>query len=1118
MTGETNYKNIAAILSGLNARIARLKASRGLLRLLAMLIIIYGSLTLLTAFSWPPSSARIAIDMIVLTLSGFAVYRGIVGPLISKGGLLPMARLLERHYGAFQSRLIAALELYDRARENRENYSLELIEKTIDEAGGFIKEIDTEVIIDKKPLLAAAWKTGALAAIALVLMITNGSLFATTWNLYARPLADISRPPEFRLVMEPAGGEFFRNEDLTINVYAEGKSPRAVDLHFKFDDGEWAWESMKQNRDHESRFFDYTLRKIQRSFEVYAVSGKVSTDRARLEVVDPPRLADINIKIDFPDYTGLPDAQGQPNDGNIAALAGSKVSFTATANKPLADAYQLFADSSRIPLAVDDKSITGRFTPAKDDRYSIMMTDRSGFANREPIWYDIQILEDYPPSIQILFPAVDVNLNERMVLPLEASIGDDFGFGKFNIVWWVASDGRESEPSKTEVHIADKSAAEQIVKYVWDISPLDPMPGDLIYYYCEVSDNDTVNGPKWAKSRTFLARLPSLDEILAEVDQSQDFQIEELEKAMNDQKELQKKLDDISREMLKATEVDWEKQQSAREALEKQQDLAERMQKLADEMEDNFERLQENRLMGEEIADKMRQIQELMEEVATPELLEAMEKLREALKNMDPEELREALQDFQLTSQELLENLDRSLSLLKQLAVEQKMDLLTKLAEKVLADQQALNEKTASASDSSSLAGNAGMCRKNSEQFESLQQQFEQLQQMDSEANMVPDKEEQAAEKEIKNPEIPEDFNQMNSQMCQGQSGPCQKTGQKLEDNLKKVLSSLQAAQTAMQEQMKSQITDNLQRIIDDMLYLSSLQEGLIGRTIENEGTAEFLRDFADEQSDIESATSRIVEMISDVSKQTTFVNINLLRLAGELLNNLSEAVRHLDGRSAGEALRTETIAMSNMNTIALILLKAKENAMQSCSGTGMSEMMQKLGAISQKQGGINEQTQSLMPVPGTQLSPSQQNGMRKLAAQQSALRDQLNEMSEGLGERGELLGRLDALSEEMKEVADDLSRAKVDRKTLERQERIFSRLLDAQKSVHRREYSRQRKSETGEDVARRSPAVGEDFEAGGRFSGIAEKALKENYPRKYERLIKAYFKSLLNEGAAIER
>jgi hypothetical protein len=1115
---KPEYKGIVKRLRDLQARIALLESAKGLLMTTGLAVVLFWLLVAVTLVTWPGTTARIMIDLFLVLVIAVVFYLISLRPILLRKGFLQIARLLEKHYGKFQARLIGALELYDKAVDNRENYSVDLIEKTIEEAGGIIAEIDTGVIVDKKPLISASIKTGLVAAVTAVGFMLYPSSLQQAWSLYSRPGAVIVRPPEFSLRLEPSGGEFFRNQDLTVRAIADGKQPRRTDLYFRFEDGQWASEPMENPETDSSDAFVYTFKNIKRTVELYARSGDIESGHARIDIVDPPRLVDLSLTVDPPDYTGLPNVTGDPNDGNVAALKGSLVKIEANANKPLSAAFQLLGDSSKAGLKVEGDRVSGRFKIVENGKYTIMLSDLAGRVNPEPIWYDIQVLEDYPPSIEILFPAMDVDLGEQMVLPLEMSISDDYGFDGLNLVWWMISEGQQTEPSKEAISIPDAKAASQLIDYNWDINRIAPLPGDLIYYYCEVSDNDIISGPKWARSHTFLARLPSLDEILAEVQGSQEQQISELEEALKDQQQLQREIKEVAREMMKAVEVDWEKQQAARNILEKQKDIAEKMQNIADEMEENFDQLQDNMLIGEQIAEKMQEIQNLLDEVATPELKEAMKKLQEALENMDPEQLRQALEDFQMSSEELLESLDRSLDLLKRLAVEQKMDLLVELAQRILDEQNRINENVEKAADSSALASQSQACKNNSGQFNSLKEQFEQLKKMDEEMKLVPEKEKSEADSQINNPRIPENFDDLKSALSMGQGGKCQKKGQNLSQDLENVLAALKAARDAMQQQMMAEILGKLQRATEDLLYLSNRQEVLLDTTVHYENTAEDLPRLVDDQSELETAAEKVADQISEASKKTIFINMSLMRLMGQTLNNLSEACTHLGNRSAQKAAESETSAMANMNKAVDALMQTSQACKSSCSGSGMKETMNKMGGMCQKQSGINQQTMMLMPKPGIPMSLGQQQSLQQLAAQQEALRNQLQELNDELGSRGQILGRLDALGEEMKKVADDLARSKVDRRTIERQQRILSRMLDAQRSVNRREYSRKRKAEQGVDVVRRGPDYPDENRPGnGWLSDIIEQALKERYPREYEQLIKAYFKSLQSEGASLE-
>jgi len=1116
---QTRYKGIVERLRGLQARMARLDSARGLLWTAALVLLLFGVLIGITVISWLPKNARLIIDLVFLLTLGASAYFWVVRPYVNRRSFLKIARMLEAKYGKFQSRLIAALELHEKAAQNRENYSIELIEKTIEEAGGIIGEIDTDAVIDYRPANKALVQVSVLLAVVLIGFFVNPGAIHNAFLLYSQPLADFEKPPEFQLTLEPSSGEFFRNMDLAVKASFEGKAPRKVDLHYKFEDGSWASEPMAKPESLSRAAFTYTFKKIKRSLELYAKSGGVQSQRVHLDIVDPPRLTDINLTFDYPDYAGMPDARGNPNDGNVTALKGTRVSVEARANKPLLKAFQLYADSSTVPLTVDGDHITGQFTVRDNIRYTIGLVDQSSRVNPEPIWYDIQAVEDYPPTINIRFPNADVDLDEHITLPLEIAVSDDYGFGKLNLVYWVVSEGQQTEPVKQPLGIPDAGGLDQVIAHTWNMQSLNPLPGDMVYYFCEVSDNDIVSGPKWSKSKVFSARLPNLDEILADVQGSQDEQMETLEEALKDQKELQKKIDDVSREMLKASDVNWEKQQEARQVLEKQDALAKELEKLSREMQQNLDKLEENRLIGEEIAEKMQEIQRLMEEVAPPELKDAMKKLQEAIQNMDPNELKKALEQFQMTSQQMLENLDRTLALLQKLAIEQKMDMLVQLAEKIEQEQENINEAVEGAQDSSSLAKNLQPQKNASNEFDVLKDQFSQLQEMDQEANMIPAPEEQAAEEQVNDPQVPQQFQQMQEGMKNNNGGSCKSQGKKLRRKLSDMAGALKAAQKAMQDQQKSEIARKMQKAAEDLLYLSDRQENLLDSTRSYQQTGDGLRAMASNQLNIAGASSRVADFLSDLSKESVFINIALMRLMGLTLSDMNDAVGHLDKRFAQGAMQSEQSAMSNLNKTVYLLLQARDNATSSSSGSGMQEMMQQMQQMTQMQQGINSQTMMLMPQTGMPMSMGQQQALQQLAAQQEMLRNQLDEMNDEFGKRGEMLGRLDQLGEEMKKVVEDLRRSNINQKTIERQENILSRLLDAQKSVNRREYSKKRQSEQGIDVMRRSPTLPEDFT--GQDAWISEmirKALEEEYPRQYEKLIRAYFKSFQNQGDKIEK
>ncbi|MBT3756019.1 MAG: hypothetical protein HOG24_07045, partial [Candidatus Cloacimonetes bacterium] len=104
----------------------------------------------------------------------------------------------------------------------------------------------------------------------------------------------------------------------------------------------------------------------------------------------------------------------------------------------------------------------------------------------------------------------------------------------------------------------------------------------------------------------------------------------------------------------------------------------------------------------------------------------------------------------------------------------------------------------------------------------------------------------------------------------------------------------------------------------------------------------------------------------------------------------------------------------------------------------------------------------------------------------------------------------LNKIIDDLESISHDLKRGKMGQDLVDKQERILSRLLDAQKSIHKREFSKKRKAETSEIIDWDLP---EEIKL--KFDKMRKKALlQEDYkdlPQEYQELIQEYLK-LLNE------
>jgi hypothetical protein len=140
-----------------------------------------------------------------------------------------------------------------------------------------------------------------------------------------------------------------------------------------------------------------------------------------------------------------------------------------------------------------------------------------------------------------------------------------------------------------------------------------------------------------------------------------------------------------------------------------------------------------------------------------------------------------------------------------------------------------------------------------------------------------------------------------------------------------------------------------------------------------------------------------------------------------------------------------------------------------------------------------------------------QQGQLRRMAAEQRAIQESMENIANDMQNRSDILGDLDHLANEMSDVVEDLHELNIDRKTIERQQQILTRMLDAQKSVREKEYSKKRLAEVGKEYRRKSPDDPTNIEdlRMKQLSLDLIRALQEGFNPDYEKLIEEYFRAL---------
>jgi hypothetical protein len=1055
-----------------------------------------------------------------------------VGRLLG-GSVDQVAVGLEQKHPELKGRLVAALQ-FSRTRQ-RYGYSADLMEATLRQAMERSRDVNFNEYVSLFTLWRSARLLGAAAVVAVALLVAVPGLYTHSLAVYSNPTTEIAPPLGYHVVPDPGSIEWVKYRDITIGaaIYGTGL-PDQAKIFYRLAGGSWQVTKVDLadtrhflHEGGDSVHVTTTLRQVNKSFDYYVQAGRVTTDIQQVEVVDRPRVTGMKLSIFPPEYTGLPPSIIDENTGSFSAIVGSRVSMQIETNLPVVYGELVFSDTAagNQPLKVSPQHLETSLRVDESQSYHVRLRDHLGEENPDPIEYYVTAIPDEYPSVDVLVPGFNVNLTDEMVLPLKVRIFDDFGFSSLVLKYKVVSQGRASDENVVVLHFSDRIKTEGDIQFTWDLDPLNLFPGDYVVYQFEVADNDNISGPKLTTSRTYIARLPSLDEIIADVEQESQGRINKAEDLFRSARELNERLQNVARKLeaqkkQSQQSSEWQQQKELESILQKNDEVLQQVQKLSEQMDQSLEKIQENALLSRQIMEKLQQIQKLFEDVATPEMREAQEKLMEALKNMDRQQLDQAMKEFEMGQEEFLNRLERTLALLKRMQVEQKMEAMIRKAEEILEQQENVNQTTDSA-DADQLPDLSRAEQDNQQALEQLKQEVADLKALAKEAQMENSEALRQFSEAVERTDADQNMQQMTQHLQQSERQQASQEGTRAQSKLIQMLDDMQQQLLAMTGGDQDKAMQQMRTALRDANYLSNEQEKLLKEAAVMDQRSSMLRELAPRQQDLISSCNGLQNRLQELGKESPFVAMEIQKLVSDAVAQMKLAMEGLDGARGSSAQRSQQQAMSQLNRASLRLLESMEQQRECNKGSNCNKSMSQLESLCNKQNQLNQQTQqqcnnpgnSSMGSTGEQQMRTGESGFERLAGEQGAIRKSLEQLANEFGDSRQIMGRLDDIAREMKEVEEALAEGNVGDETLERQLKVYSRMLQATRSLQRKDFSEQRKAESAtETQVFMPPALPADLlQDRGQLEDRLNRYLGTDYPEQYERQIKAYFKALLN-------
>jgi len=1117
----------------------RLAAMKADLSVLAWMIyfglLVLGLLMIVTEGIFYLSPSVRSATWHVLFILGFLALTGLlVTSFFIFRNRIPRYRLatLARRVGALafskEDTVVNALQL----ERSLEKSSSPVLSKTyIDEVVRALEKLDLNSLFPSTHI--HRWRNltaGMLVILTLTILFTWDQSSAAVYR-WAHPKTEFAVPKPFALKSLSGDIHLLGGESTTIRIQAFYNQPDTVYLELSTpadstDKPTGGNIKTLSTSPDSNGLYTFTLDKVDQDYLYRAMVPakhfwqawrEVSSPEYRVLVTDRPTMESFSITVIPPKYSRLKPQTQTGNQANVQGLKGSTIAIRLTSNRPLSKSY-VDLDGKEITLTTRGRHAEGDFVLNTDGIFTINLIDRRGITNRDPIPYHLQVIPDLNPDLNIINPPTEVELGSDLLIPIEVRIEDDFGFSNLQVGYEVRRPAYlQAEPliSIFTIPIPDPTRLSQEIRTVWDLSDLGLMPEDEVHYHFELYDNDDVSGPKKSISGNFIARLPSLADLFTTMESGEQEFIKETELSQDDLKLLQERLEEAELDLIKSDAVDWEQQQEIKQTLEKAAAEVEKLQKLAENLKALAEMAEKHGLFSPELMKKFKALQELVNELISEEMLRNMDQVREALENMDLKDLMSAVQDLTQNVDTLEKDLDRFIDIFKRIQAEQKMDEVRKRLEQLTEQQQILDDKireTDEDSDPSAFARLSQEEQWNLEEFQNIKDVMEKA------AEAMQDYSPASAEAldALRNSDLADaaesDLSDATRQLKRQQASSAQQSSRSALDKLQSLTQSVQDIQQQFKQETGAEMAAKFQSVMRDILTLSKAQEKLREITANTPRNSPRMRTLAAQQQLLKDQLTQVMSALIELSKETFAITPEMGKAMGMAFGQMEGAKTQLAERNGAGARNSQKLAMKSLNQAALTLYNAAQQ-MQSggSSASGFEQFMKQMQQMAGQQQGINNQGMQL--ALGQMAASARDALLQRMLAKQKQVRKSLQQLIEEMQQSGKQgLGDMSGIAREMDEVLKDIQARKYSRKTLERQQRILSRMLDSQKSLTQRGLKEERISKTAQTLLPYSGPAGLPSDLGQRRSLALEalnQAMKAGYSRDYQTMIRHYFNVL---------
>ncbi|MBI4420451.1 MAG: hypothetical protein HY560_06465 [Gemmatimonadetes bacterium] len=977
----------------------------------------------------------------------------------------------------------------------------------------------------------------AIAAVGVVLFATTrptSGRAAAFWN----PIGTVARA-RGPIAVSVDRLEVRRGERVRVSVEAMGRAAATLWVR---SPGE-PWQTMPLTLDSAGRA-THQLGPLEADQFIRATAGSRTSETIRIRVALPSFLAELAVVAQYPDYLKLADEPLVPGPDTVLLPVGTRISTHGRSTVPLRS-VGWFHEGRTTPLVANGQEFSGQALVTRSGTWKLLVFPAGGGTLEDaPPELHLLAVQDSLPAVTVPVPGADTVAPATLKQPLVVDVRDDNRVTRVELITRRVSRAGVAGSRQSEILPLPEGGAERLVlQWVLDLNGRGYLPGDTAFFRVRAYDNAPT--PQMAETREYSLRLPTLAEMREAVREASRQLAAGVDSLVKAQTGLARETEDAAAERERqaaeakkgedAKDLPFRSAQEAEELARKQQDVLERAEEMREQLRELSEAAKAAGLNDPQFQQQLRDLQRMIDQAMTPELREQLAKLRESLQKLDAEQAREAMQQLSESARQLKERLEQGKEMLQRAAIEGSMTTLASDAEDLAQRQEDWNERAKQNLDSSM----AGQEQRMASEADSLAARLEALQKLIEQAkdktmalsdsvraadslraqmaqqpdSAGPNQPPRPGDQKGPAPDMSQRAKQAANNMKQAAQEAQRKNidrargeGEQASENLDPLAQQLRKSRDDMRMAWKTEVMGKMDHALAETSELARRQDQLAQRMQRGDAGS----DVRGEQAALKEGMDRVIQRLQQAAGKNALVSPELSTSMGYARMRMKEALEQLSQATPNtkNAASLAGQAVTGLTSVAYSLLTAREDVQSSGSGSGFSEAVERLANMAGTQSALAGQSGQLLPIMMQGQNPNMQQEVKKVGARQRKLAEDL----ERLEAEGQAPNWTGEMAEEAKQLARQLETGQLDRRTVERQERLFRRLLDAGRTLTGEEEDdqKERKSETAKDGNVLVPPPLKPGAAGSapRFPYPGWEELRQLSPEE-RRLILDYFRRL---------